>query len=324
MPDYRADQLRPPDARFTTRLLEDAVRATVQEVSAPIPDELGGGRVRWGDQLDIRHLDARERREVAGYLAKYATKSTEQAGGLLHPITAEDVDTAPVREHVRRYLRDAFRLDATARAAVDEHEAERRSPVGPAAETADDPNLLARRVQRAMSADERVSVRLRDRGGEHVGRITSFAPTGVPPHLTLDSGDTIALADIAAVAPAAYTAERPRRKTSDRRLGACAHAFGYRGHCLSKSRRYSTTFKALRQAREQHVHDRLAASDDASQRALAEVAASERVASFRYAGRGHLTTADAFLAASAAARAREGRAAARLERSMAIESGGRQ
>jgi hypothetical protein len=314
MPDYRGDQLRPPDARFTPRLLEDAVHATVAEVSAPVPDELGGGRVRWGEQLDIRHLDPAARREVAGYLAKYATKSTEQAGGLLHPITAEDVDTAPVREHVRRYLHHAFRLDATARAAVDDHEAERRSPVGPAAETAHDPNLLARRVQQAMSTDGRVSVRLRDRGGEHVGRITSFAPAAAPPRLTLDSGDTIAVADIAAIATSTYTAKRPRHKTPDRRLGACAHAFGYRGQCLSKSRRYSTTFKALRQAREQHVQDRLAASDDASQRALAEVAASERVASFTYAGRGHLTTADAFLAASAAARAREERRIAREER----------
>src|SRR5512144_1029833 len=90
---------------------------------------------------------------------------------------------------------------------------------------------------------------------------------------------------------------------ADKRFGACAHAFGYRGHCLTKSRRYSTTFKALREAREAHVHQQLLArSDDAAQRALA--GASERVASFRYLGRGHLTAVDAYLAASAAARAR--------------------
>ena len=100
---------------------------------------------------------------------------------------------------------------------------------------------------------------------------------------------------------------------ADRRLGACAHALGYRGHCLTKSRRYSTTFKALRQAREQHVHQQLLArSRDATQRALA--GAAERNASFRYAGRGHVTAADAYLAASAAARAREHRRLAREER----------
>jgi hypothetical protein len=50
-----------------------------------------------------------------------------------------------------------------------------------------------------------------------------------------------------------------------------ANRDGHRGHCLTKSRRYSTTFRALRQAREQHVHDRLGKSDDPSRRALAEI-----------------------------------------------------
>ena len=109
---------------------------------------------------------------------------------------------------------------------------------------------------------------------------------------------------------------------ADRRLGPCAHALGYRGHCLTKSRRYSTTFKALRQAREAFVHEQiLARSGDAAERVLAH--ATARVASFRYVGVGHLTAADAHLAASAVARAREQRRAARLERAMAIEKGGR-
>jgi hypothetical protein len=47
------------------------------------------------------------------------------------------------------------------------------------------------------------------------------------------------------------------------------------------------------------------------QRALAELAGDDRVTSFRFAVRGHFTTADAFLAASAAQRARDHRLAAR-------------
>src|SRR5215207_1643188 len=117
VPDYRAEQLRAPDARFTGALLEDAVRDTVAEVSAPVPAELGGGRVGWGEALDVRQLDQGERREVAGYLAKYATKSTEQAGGLLHPVDRDRVDQVRVREHVRRYLRKAFALDDACQAA---------------------------------------------------------------------------------------------------------------------------------------------------------------------------------------------------------------
>ena len=215
MPTYRASELKPPPARFGVELLEDAIRVTAGEVRAPLPDELGAGAVAWGDELDVRRLEDRERREVAGYLAKYATKSTEQAGGVLHPVTEHQLHGLPVREHVRCYLREAFSL-------------------------AGDPALAARR------------------------------------------------------------------------FGACAHAFGYRGHCLTKSHRYSTTFKALRQAREQHVHEQLIArSNDAAQRALA--GAVERLASFRLAGIGHLTSADAYLAQSAHARAREQRRLARDE-----------
>jgi hypothetical protein len=55
----------------------------------------------------------------------------------------------------------------------------------------------------------------------------------------------------------------------------------------------------------------LARSGDATQRAIA--GATERLSNLRYAGLGHLTAADAFLAASAAARAREQRKAAREE-----------
>ena len=224
MPAYRAHELHPPPARFDVELLEDAIRATAGEVRAPLPDELGVGAIRWGDELDVRHLNAHERREVAGYLAKYATKSTEQAGGVLHRVTEHELDALPVREHVRGYMRAAF----------------------------------------ALARDQALA---------------------------------------------------------DRRFGSCAHALGYRGHCLTKSRRYSTTFKALREARELHVHEQiLARSRDAAQRALVD--AVERVASFRYVGLGHLTAADAFLAASAAARAREHRRLARDALAMEVETGG--
>jgi len=112
MPSYRAGEVRPPDERFSVELLEDAIRATVETVSAPLPDELGGGGVRWGAELDVRPLDhGLVRGEVAGYLAKYATKSTEQAGGVLHPVTEHQLDELPVREHVRCFMREAFALN---------------------------------------------------------------------------------------------------------------------------------------------------------------------------------------------------------------------
>src|SRR3954470_16750206 len=112
---YRRPEIHPPPARFDSELLEQAIRAANADVSAPIPDELGGGRVRWGGQLDVHQLTSGEQRgEIAGYLAKYATKSTEQAGGLLHRIAPEEIDRTPVREHVKRYMRTAFDLHQAA------------------------------------------------------------------------------------------------------------------------------------------------------------------------------------------------------------------
>jgi hypothetical protein len=172
MPAYGAHELHPPSSRFDVELLERAIRATAADVSAPLPDELGGGRVRWGDALDVQPIGGAgvlEPGRCAGYLAKYATKATEQAGGVLRPVTEPQIEALPIRPHVREYLRHAFALDGQA---------------------------------------------------------------------------------------------------VDRRLAKTAHAFGYRGHCLTKSRRYSTTFKALRAAREAFVHaGLLARSSDAIQRA---------------------------------------------------------
>ena len=65
MPEYRAGEIRPPDGRFTVELLEEAIRATVDVVSAPLPDELGGGRVSgatsWTFARSIRTRGARSR-----------------------------------------------------------------------------------------------------------------------------------------------------------------------------------------------------------------------------------------------------------------------
>ena len=174
MPNYRADVVRAPDSRFTVELLEDALRAAAAAVTVPVPAEVGGGYVTWGAQLDVQHIGtghALEPGRCASYLAKYATKATEQAGGVLHRVTEYEIDQLAVSEHVKAYLRHAFALDA---------------------------------------------------------------------------------------------------QLDGRRMARNAHAFGYRGHCLTKSRRYSTTFKQLRADREAHVLEQiLARSRDKSQLAIA-------------------------------------------------------
>ena len=63
------------------------------------------------------------------------------------------------------------------------------------------------------------------------------------------------------------------------RLRTHAHTFGYPGHFATKSRRYSTTFGALRAARAAHHRD-----------------PGEREAEWRYAGRGYPSDRAAALA----------------------------
>jgi hypothetical protein len=308
MPDYRSDEVRPPDKRFTSELLEQALRETVKDVKVEIPDELGAGAIRWGKQLDVQQLptEGEERRHRAGYLAKYTTKSTEQAGGLLHPVDRTEVEHAQVSEHNRRYLTTAFDLyDRVSDAIAADPSPPPPPPApGPAPATSRHPNELVLRVLHAMSTSERVLIRLHD-GGEHVGQITRRTSDG----LVLDTDEQLPVARVCAITTAPL--QPPARDKRDRRLAACAHTFGYRGHCLTKSRRYSTNLGTLRQDRADHIREQLLANGNQKQRDLAQTPPERRVTRFEFVGVGHLTTADAHLAAQAAARAREHRQLAR-------------
>jgi hypothetical protein len=151
-----------------------------------------------------------------------------------------------------------------------------------------------------MSTDERVLIRLHD-GGAHTGQITRRTNDG----LVLDTGDEIPVSRVRAITTAPL--QPPARDKRDRRLAACAHTYGYRGHCLTKSRRYSTNLGTLRQNRADHIRQQLLANGNHKQRELAELPPEQRVTRFEFVGVGHLTTADAYLAAQAAAKAREHR-----------------
>jgi hypothetical protein len=86
-----------------------------------------------------------------------------------------------------------------------------------------------------------------------------------------------------------------------------AHMLGYRGHFATKSRRYSTTMRALRTARRDwHRRQNPHTLRYADKTVITD-------AKLKWAGRGWHTTGDALLALSAAARAREHRRVAREE-----------
>jgi hypothetical protein len=112
----------PPPTGFTAELLEAAVRQAAATVSLPCPalDEDQGVTLtaRWGDQLDIRHLDADEGGElsaeqVAGYVAKYATKATEALGVTLDQRVGEvELEGLDVPAHVAELVRACWELGA--------------------------------------------------------------------------------------------------------------------------------------------------------------------------------------------------------------------
>jgi replication initiator protein RepSA len=90
-----------------------------------------------------------------------------------------------------------------------------------------------------------------------------------------------------------------------------AHMLGYRGHFATKSRRYSTTMKALRAIRQDWKRRRHPSAGDHGDRTVATLTDLE------WAGRGWRTTGDALLALSAAARTREQSRIAREEAAVA-------
>jgi hypothetical protein len=86
-----------------------------------------------------------------------------------------------------------------------------------------------------------------------------------------------------------------------------AHMLGYRGHFATKSRRYSTTMRALRAARRNWKRRQHPTARHGGDTTIVTVT------DLRWDGRGWRTAGDALLALSAAARAREHRRVAREE-----------
>jgi hypothetical protein len=113
----------PPPREFTAELLEQAVRQAAGTVAVPCPmfEEAQGVTLvaRWGAQLDVRHItEAGDEGElsaeqVAGYVAKYATKSTEALGVTLdHRIGEVELAGLDLPAHVAELVRACLELGA--------------------------------------------------------------------------------------------------------------------------------------------------------------------------------------------------------------------
>jgi hypothetical protein len=114
--------LAPPPEGFTAELLEVAIRQAAAAVTVPCPAAPSDGPeryARWGDQLDVHNLTAGDDQagelsaeQVAGYIAKYATKATESFGaGLDRRLDAADLDRLDgLPAHVAELVRACWAL----------------------------------------------------------------------------------------------------------------------------------------------------------------------------------------------------------------------
>ncbi|MEU3099531.1 replication initiator [Streptomyces sp. NPDC006967] len=201
----------------TADRLTDAVRASAGRVLVRTPYSLAVGELhlRWGAQLDVRPLhaegDGPGDDAVAAYVAKYVTKGASETGaGTDHKVTTwDDINAAPVSEHIRTLMRTCWRL----------------------------------------------------------GGLREYAPL---------------------------------------HLRTWTHTLGYRGHILTKSRAYSTTYAALRAERAHHIGQ-------------AEIPDAITDAHWRYVGSGH-TPGAALIAAGVASDLASNREMAREEISRAAVS----
>ncbi len=107
----------PPTAECTTQLLEEIAGAAVQVATAPLPEVLIAGAphtphaVRWGAQREIVALDRHTCTTAAGYIAKYATKTTETAAGgaLIKPIRSpRSIGELGLTDHARTLVSAAW------------------------------------------------------------------------------------------------------------------------------------------------------------------------------------------------------------------------
>jgi hypothetical protein len=115
----------PPPEEFSAALLEETVKAaaaTVAVACPPVDDHEGVTLMaRWGEQLHVRHItrdDGQDDKQllaeqVAGYVAKYATKSTEALGVTLdYRLSDGELDSLGLPAHVAELIRACWELGA--------------------------------------------------------------------------------------------------------------------------------------------------------------------------------------------------------------------
>jgi hypothetical protein len=112
------ERVIPPPEWATVFVLEHLLRSAVEStafVTKPHPANEAGWPIAWGGQLDIRPLRVRADKtitdtQVAGYCAKYATKSTDATGHVSKRITENSIRIYADDSHPGRIINAAWDL----------------------------------------------------------------------------------------------------------------------------------------------------------------------------------------------------------------------
>jgi len=339
-PDDPAAILPPPPG-LTVDDLDQAIKTAARSISfdtPPHPDAPDGWRICWGEQIYNRPITLSGHGEVtdgmvAGYLAKYATKSTEVTGHTSARITDETVSRyADVGgSHVQRLIAACWRIGRPHRTELLQLAYARLlTTIG----------ATGLELGRLEPGDTSTQAPMFDRLHATIGRLVDVAekaPNPLPhrPRHTIPARGAVR----ERVCPACGTRsqhvqcqqclapqyERARQQQrllflllllghqADQQepdlysgLRRWAHMLGFGGHFFSQSQRYSVRFRILREARVTFRRNEIPAST--VEEADADSDGEETtlvINSLTFAGVGWHTTADAMLAQTSSALARE-------------------
>ncbi|MFI5491361.1 replication initiator [Actinoplanes sp. NPDC051859] len=275
-------QVVPPPPGITADDLVEALRAA-SATTFTTPEHFArpeGWPMAWGDQIDVRPITLTGTGDVtdgmaAGYLAKYATKSTEITGHNSTRITHDTIQQYgdPHGDHTARLIAACWRLGHQ----PNDHHQQHRTGL------------------------------LRGSTGHPGG--TFLAPWDSP---ECGGHTRYRVCPQCAAERQASLDTQPAKPTGPAnpyaRLRRWAHMLGYGGHFLTKARRYSITFRLLRDTRVnfRRAEDQAATEEPGTVRAANHLGKETTllVGTLTFAGTGWHTNGDALLANTAAAMAR--------------------
>jgi hypothetical protein len=110
--DVRDDELGEAPSGINADMVATALHIAARKVTAPLPGCDGERRMAWGEQVDATVVTEAEngRRRAAAYLAKYATKGSDEHGVLDHRLRSSIPRDERLPDHLRALVQTAWEL----------------------------------------------------------------------------------------------------------------------------------------------------------------------------------------------------------------------